>query len=55
MHVRTRADIIQKVVSRAFDKVAAAVEKRGRRPSATTMKLLGMHSGDEEVDFARAK
>ena len=51
----THTAIIRDVVGAAFVKLARSIEKRGRRPSPTVMKLLGIYSGDEEVDFARAK
>lgn len=43
------------VLGSAFGKLVSAIEKQDRRPSTTVMKVLGIHSGDEEVDKARAK
>lgn len=43
------------VLGSAFGKLVSAIEKHGRHPSATVLRVLGIHSGDEEVDFARAK
>lgn len=39
----------------AFRKCVSAAMDRGKRPSPTVLRLLGIHSGDDEVDFARAK
>ena len=55
IYMYTHTAIIRDVVGAAFVKLARSIEKRGRRPSPTVMKLLGIYSGDEEVDFARAK
>jgi hypothetical protein len=43
------------VVASAFRKCASAAVDRGKRPSPTVLRLLGLYSGNDEVDFARAK
>jgi hypothetical protein len=53
-YTHTNPELFRTVVRTAVEKLQAAMDKE-KRPSPTVMKVLGLHSGDEEVDYARAK